>query len=100
MVKSKQNELPEAGFVRLPGVLRVFPVGKSTWWNGVAEGKYPAPVKLSKRVSAWRVGDIRRLKLLTSLAAGFISSRTLLGTVQGQNILYVLEPGDIDRLRA
>ena len=55
--------LPETneGFVRLPDVLRVYPVGKSSFLRGVQEGKYPAPVKLSPRVSAWRVSDIRDL---------------------------------------
>jgi prophage regulatory protein len=53
--------LPKDGFVRLPQVLRVFPVGKSTWWAGVKAGKYPAPVKLSANVTAWRVADIRSL---------------------------------------
>ncbi|MBF0480557.1 MAG: AlpA family phage regulatory protein [Desulfovibrionaceae bacterium] len=53
--------LPETGFVRLPQVLQVFPVSKSLWWAGVAEGRYPAPVKLSRRCSAWRVEDIRQL---------------------------------------
>ncbi len=24
--------LPETGFVRLPTILKVFPVSKSTWW--------------------------------------------------------------------
>ena len=58
--------LPEIGFVRLPQVLRLLPIGKSTWWAGIRSGQYPAPVKLGPRVSAWRVEDIRAL--LTSLA--------------------------------
>ena len=53
--------LPETGFVRLPQVLRVIPVGKSTWWAGVKSGRYPQPVKLSRRVTAWRVEEIRTL---------------------------------------
>jgi predicted DNA-binding transcriptional regulator AlpA len=55
--------LPEGdvGFLRLPAVLTLFPIGESSWWRGVAEGRYPKPVKLSTRVSAWRVSDIRRL---------------------------------------
>ena len=58
--------LPEIGFVRLPQVLRLLPIGKSTWWAGIRSGQYPAPVKLGPRVSAWRVEDIRAL--LTTLA--------------------------------
>ncbi len=55
------KHLPETGFVRLPVILRVFPVGKSTWWAGVKEGRYPQPVKLGPRITAWRVEDIRAL---------------------------------------
>jgi predicted DNA-binding transcriptional regulator AlpA len=56
--------LPEAGFVRLSGILAPhgpIPVSKSTWWAGVKSGRYPSPVKLGPRITAWRVEDIRRL---------------------------------------
>ena len=55
------NALPETGFVRLPAVLRVVPIGKSSWWVGVKSGRFPKPVKLSPRVTAWRATDIRDL---------------------------------------
>ncbi len=53
--------LPETGFLRLSSVLRVFPVSKSTWWAGVKEGKFPKPIKLTKRTTAWKAQDIREL---------------------------------------
>lgn len=53
--------LPETGFVRLPTILKVFPVSKSTWWAGVKDGIYPQPVSLGARITAWRVEDIREL---------------------------------------
>lgn len=53
--------LPETGFCRLPQVLAVFPVSRSAWWKGCADGKYPKPVKLSERTTAWRAEDIRAL---------------------------------------
>jgi prophage regulatory protein len=56
-----RDQLPPTGFIRLPDVLRVIPVGRSTWWLGVAAGRYPAPVKLGPRITAWRVDDIRAL---------------------------------------
>ena len=61
--------LPEAdeAFLRQEEVLRLFPVGATTWWKGIAEGRYPRPVKLSTRITAWRVKDIRQL--LASVAA-------------------------------
>ena len=53
--------IPSTGFMRLPAVLAVIPVSKSTWWAGVKSGRYPKPVKLGERITAWRVEDIRGL---------------------------------------
>ena len=55
------NGLPSDGYVRLPQVLAVFPVSKSSWWAGCKSGRYPIPVKLGPRTTAWRVSDIRAL---------------------------------------
>ncbi|MGH8719473.1 MAG: helix-turn-helix transcriptional regulator [Burkholderiales bacterium] len=68
----KHAALPETGYVRLrqiigdpkaePPIPPVIPVSKSTWWEGVKSGRYPKPTKaLSRRITAWRVEDIRRL---------------------------------------
>ncbi len=57
-------KLPETGFIRLAAILAPrgpIPVSKSTWWAGVKEGRYPQPVKLGRRITAWRVEDIRKL---------------------------------------
>lgn len=53
--------LPETGFVRLPTILKIFPVSKSTWWAGIKIGRFPRPVKLGPRTTVWRVEDIRAL---------------------------------------
>lgn len=53
--------LPPEGFVRLPVVVKVMGIGKTTWWVGVKEGRFPKPVKLGPRTAAWRVEDIRAL---------------------------------------
>ena len=65
--------LPETGYLRLPQIVgkpatktasaipAIFPVCKSTWWAGVKAGRYPQPVKLGTRITAWRVTDIRAL---------------------------------------
>ena len=61
---SRHNTLPETGFVRLKQILAPtgpIPVSKSTWWAGVKDGRYPKPVKLGRRITAWRVEDIRDL---------------------------------------
>ncbi len=49
------------GYLRLPQVLKLFPVSKSTWWQGVKEGKFPAPVKLTERTTAWSRASIEKL---------------------------------------
>ena len=61
---SNHYELPKSGFVRLPAILAPhgpIPVSKSTWWAGIKDGRYPKPVKLGPRITAWRVEDIRKL---------------------------------------
>jgi len=51
--------LPSTGFLRLDQVLLFIPVARSTWWQGVRDGRYPASVKLGPRTTAWKVEDIR-----------------------------------------
>ena len=46
---------------RLPVVLTNFPVSRANWLQGVKDGRYPAPVRLSTRCVAWRSADIRLL---------------------------------------
>ena len=53
--------LPVDGFVRLPAVLAVFPVSRSTWFEGVRTGRFPKPVHLGPRTVAWPVASIRAL---------------------------------------
>lgn len=65
------RELPETGFLRLkqiigdpsadPPIPPIIPIKKTAWWNGVKSGRFPAPVKLGPRTTAWRCEDIRAL---------------------------------------
>ena len=65
------DQLPATGFLRLPQIIGnrranppihpIIPVCKSSWWAGVRSGRYPAPVRLGPRTTAWRVEDIRAL---------------------------------------
>lgn len=52
---------PIEGYMRLPAVLSVFPVSRSTWWAGISAGRFPKGVKLGPRTTAWKVEDIRKL---------------------------------------
>lgn len=63
------QQLPETGFLRLsqiignpkanPPTAPLIPMKKSSWWSGVKTGRFPQPVKLGPRMTAWRVEDIR-----------------------------------------
>jgi prophage regulatory protein len=65
------HQLPEVGYLRLsqiigdphanPPIPAIIPVSKSSWWSGIANGRYPKSVKLGPRTTAWRVSDIRAL---------------------------------------
>jgi prophage regulatory protein len=43
---------------RIGGVLERIPISKSSWWQGVKEGRYPPGFKLSPRVRVWSESDI------------------------------------------
>lgn len=55
------ENLPNEGLLRIKQVLKFIPVSRSSWWAGVKSNRYPQPVKLSPRVTVWRVSDIRAL---------------------------------------
>ena len=58
--------LPYSGFVRLSKIIAPggpLPISKSAWWEGVRTQRYPQPVKLGPRITAWRCEDIRTLML-------------------------------------
>lgn len=64
------NQLPIGGLLRISqicgdrkrGILPIVPVSRSTWWAGVASGRFPAPVRLTgSKMAFWRVADIRAL---------------------------------------
>ena len=43
-----------------PNATPVLPFSGSTLWRKVQDGSFPKPVRLSERVTAWRVGDVRQ----------------------------------------
>ena len=61
---SHQNNFPQTGFVRLSQILAPrgpIPVSKSTWWQGVKDGRFPQSLKLGPRTTVWKAEDIRAL---------------------------------------
>jgi len=59
--KTTENSIPEIGFLRLKQVLQIIPIGKTQWWKGVKEGRFPQAIKLGPRTTCWRINDIRNL---------------------------------------
>ncbi len=65
---SERDARKPRGFLRLPQVLEIIPISKSTWWKGIKDGRFPKPVKLTERTSAWLLEDIE------ALCARFVAS--------------------------
>jgi len=55
------TSIPSTGFLRLPQVLNIVPISKSAWWEGCKTGRFPKPVKLGPRTTAWKAEDITAL---------------------------------------
>lgn len=62
------DDLPDSAFIReaqlvqspkRPGTPTPLPFSAPTLWRLSKSGKFPKPVKLSERVTAWKVGDVR-----------------------------------------
>lgn len=51
--------LPETGFVRQSQLKGIIPFSAATLWRKVAKKTFPAPVKLSVGVTAWKVEEVR-----------------------------------------
>ncbi len=60
-MSQNQSPIPTYGFLRLPQILAIFPISKSAWWEGCRTGRYPKPVKLGPRTTAWKAEDIAAL---------------------------------------
>ena len=66
--QSMFDELPDSAFIResqlvldpkRPQYPAPLPFSAATLWRKVAAGTFPRPVKLSNRVTAWRVAEVR-----------------------------------------
>ena len=62
--KSPTRKFCLPGFIRLKNIIAPYgpiPVSKSTWWAGVKSKRFPQPIKLGPKITAWRVEDISAL---------------------------------------
>ncbi len=44
--------------LKLKEVLEIYPISKTTWYDGIRMGLYPPPIRLGKKTVAWRSTDI------------------------------------------
>lgn len=54
---SRDTHSPVA-LLRLPQVLAQVPVGRSTLWAWVRDGRFPKPIKLGPMTTAWRASEV------------------------------------------
>jgi prophage regulatory protein len=52
------SQAQSAAFVRMPAVMQLTGLGRTTIYRLMAEHQFPAPVRLSKRAMAWRRTDL------------------------------------------
>lgn len=52
--------LPLDGYSRANQLIPFLPIGLSTLWKWAKNGRFPAPIKLSNTVTAWRNQDVHQ----------------------------------------
>lgn len=55
------SDRSDNALLRLSQVLELIPVSRSSWWAGCKSGRFPQPVKLGPRTTAWKAADIAAL---------------------------------------
>lgn len=54
--------MPTTELMKLKDVTRELCISKSTWYQGIKDGRFPKPIKLGGgKTSAWRTAEIRDL---------------------------------------
>ncbi len=58
--QATKGSLPATGYVRQSQLVpHIIPFSSATLWRKVKAGQFPRPLKLSERVTAWSVDDVR-----------------------------------------
>ena len=55
------DDLPDMALIQLRPLMnfKVLPYSATTIWRKCRTGEFPAPIKVSAGITAWRIGDIR-----------------------------------------
>ena len=56
------DDLPDLALIQVRPLVnfKVLPYSATTIWRKCRKGEFPAPIKMSSGITAWRVGDIRK----------------------------------------
>ena len=58
MIMKESATQPDESLIRLKAVLEILQISKSTFYAGIKAQRYPRPLHISARTSAWRRADI------------------------------------------
>ena len=53
------DQLPDSAYIRLPVMIGLYGVSAASIWRGTKQGIIPKAIKLTKRTTAWNVGQVR-----------------------------------------
>lgn len=59
-IASRDDVDPPSLFLRLPAVMKLTGLGRSTIYRMVADNRFPCPVRIASRAVAWRRTDLDR----------------------------------------
>lgn len=57
-IDTSVKHLPQQGMSRASQLIPLLPFGSSTLWAWSRDGRFPAPVKLSPTMTAWRNAEV------------------------------------------
>ena len=55
------DSLPDSSVVRLPVVMALFGVSRTTVWRSSKSGHLPKPTRFTPGAAVWNVGELRRV---------------------------------------
>jgi predicted DNA-binding transcriptional regulator AlpA len=67
-----------------PPIEPILPISRSSWWEGVKSGRYPAATKLGPRTTVWRESEIQALIEQPETERGYPSPKLLPGPLCDQ----------------
>ncbi|MFW2178510.1 MULTISPECIES: helix-turn-helix transcriptional regulator [unclassified Moraxella] len=58
MTQNQPITLPPQGVSRAKQILQLVPIGKTTLYKLVKQGKFPQPIKLGENTTVWRNAEV------------------------------------------